>query len=206
MAGCGYRHCYDDSHGADLCRQVRRSVTSWVAKALIAFTCLYSPAVGYVAPGGIDTAPNSSDRVIYEADFYTKFQPQTALDILQRTPGFVLSAPDDGGMLRGFSSNAGNVVIDGQRPTVKSGGLTAYLGRISAARVQRVDLIRGALMGEAQGQTLVANLVLVEDGGRSGNASLELRRAPADRITPKVEASYAIPQKQRPPYQPQYHK
>lgn len=55
---------------------------------------------------------------VYPADFYKPFQPQTALDMLERTPGFILS---EGTSLRGFGNAAGNVLIDGQRPTVKGG-------------------------------------------------------------------------------------
>ncbi|MFD2136948.1 hypothetical protein ACFSLT_20690 [Novosphingobium resinovorum] len=53
---------------------------------------------------------------VYPADFYKPFQPQTALDMLERTPGFLLS---EGTSVRGFGNAAGNVLIDGQRPTVK---------------------------------------------------------------------------------------
>ncbi|MFD2429917.1 hypothetical protein ACFSUK_20805 [Sphingobium scionense] len=55
--------------------------------------------------------PTGPDPV-YPVDFYAPFQPQTALDMLERTPGFLLS---EGNSLRGFGGAAGNVLIDGQR-------------------------------------------------------------------------------------------
>jgi hypothetical protein len=131
--------------------------------------------------------------VIYPAEFYSTFQAQTALDMLLRTPGLVIDYGDAGGALRGFGSGAGNVLVDGQRPTVKSGGLAPVLRRIAAARVERIELLRGGQLGEAQGQSLVANVILRAAAKGSGNLAFELRRAPGDEvITPNAELSYTF--------------
>lgn len=99
-------------------------------------------------------------NVVYGAEYFREFSPQTALDIIRRTPGFVL---DTGIEARGFGATAGNVLIDGQRPTVKTGGITDVLQRIPAARVERVVLMRsGENVSQAQGQSLIANVVLRE--------------------------------------------
>lgn len=125
---------------------------------------------------------------IYPADFYKPFQPQTALDMLERTPGFLLS---QGTSVRGFGGAAGNVLIDGQRPTVKGGGVTEVLRRIAASRVERIVLLRGTDAAEAQGQTLVANVVLRADAGGSGNASLTLTHTADGYISPSARISHA---------------
>lgn len=125
---------------------------------------------------------------VYPADFYASFQPQTALDMLERTPGFLLS---EGSGVRGFGGAAGNVLIDGQRPTVKAGGISAVLRRIAAASVERIVLLHGTDAAEAQGQTLVANLVLRADAGGTGNASLTLSRTADGRIAPAGRISHA---------------
>lgn len=125
---------------------------------------------------------------VYPAEFYAPFQPQTALDMLERTPGFLLS---EGSSLRGFGGAAGNVLIDGQRPTVKAGGIGQLLRRISASRVERILLLRGTDAAEAQGQTLVANVILRADAGGSGNASLTLRHTADGRISPSGQISHA---------------
>lgn len=131
--------------------------------------------------------------VVYPASFFASFRPQTALDMLERTPGFALDAPEDDELQRGFGSNAGNVLVNGARPTVKSGGVEAYLARIGAARVERIELMRGALMAEAQGHSLIANLVLSAEQQPSGQLAFELRRAPGDDIiTPKLDGNYAL--------------
>lgn len=144
-----------------------------------------------IAPPAVETA--QAGVVVYPASFYGAYRPQTALDMLDRTPGFALDAPDADELQRGFGANAGNVLVNGARPTVKSGGVEAYLARINAARVQRIELMRGALMAEAQGHSLVANLVLSAEKEPSGQLAFELRRAPGDDvITPKLDGSHAL--------------
>lgn len=131
--------------------------------------------------------PSGPDPV-YPAEFFAPFQPQTALDMLERTPGFALSG---GSSLRGFGGTAGNVLIDGQRPTVKAGGISEILRRIAASRVERIVLLRGSDAAEAQGQTLVANVILRADAGGSGNALLSLRHTADGHIAPSGRISHA---------------
>ena len=70
--------------------------------------------------------------------------------MVERLPGFTF---DEGSSDRGFGANAGNVLIDGARPTAKSGGLSAALKRIPADQVEKIEIIRGGVGGgEAAGQ------------------------------------------------------
>lgn len=135
----------------------------------------------------VPVVPTGPDPV-YPAAFYDAFQPQTALDMLERTPGFLLS---EGSAVRGFGGAAGNVLIDGQRPTVKAGGITEVLRRIGARQVDRIVLLRGSEAAEAQGQTLVANVIRKADATGSGNAMLELARTEDGRISPTARISHS---------------
>ncbi|MFD2429918.1 hypothetical protein ACFSUK_20810 [Sphingobium scionense] len=74
---------------------------------------------------------------------------------------------------------------------MKAGGITEVLRRIGAARVERIVLLRGTDAAEAQGQTLVANVILRADGGGSGNASLKLSHTRDGRIAPSAQISHA---------------
>ena len=49
--------------------------------------------------------------------------------------------------MRGFAGAAGNVVINGQRPSSKSDTLETMLARIPASRVLRVEVGPGDLFG-----------------------------------------------------------
>ncbi len=164
--------------------------------SLLAGIAVASTGVGSETPETQNPAPSATHPAtvpvgpdpVYPSEFYVPFQPQTALDMLERTPGFILS---EGSSVRGFGGAAGNVLIDGQRPTVKAGGVTEVLKRIAVARVERIVLLRGADAAEAQGQTLVANLILKSDAGGTGNASMTLRHTDEGRIAPSGSVSYA---------------
>ncbi len=123
----------------------------------------------------------------YDAAFFADQRPNTAYDMVRRLPGFAFDA---GATARGFAGTAGNVLVDGERPTSKDDGLDAILIRIPASEVDHIELIRGNAPGiDMQGQTVVANVVrkkidltkivataedlVFEDGHMIPNAALE---------------------------------
>lgn len=102
-----------------------------------------------------------SGQVRFPASFFQRYQPSTAFDMVERVPGFTL---DDGGDRRGFGAAAGNILINGRRPSTKDDLPSALLKRIPASNVGRIELIRGQLRGiDMRGQSVVANIVLRED-------------------------------------------
>lgn len=103
-------------------------------------------------------AQSVKDSVIsYDAAFFAEARPNTALDMIARLPGFSFA---NTGTARGFAGNAGNVLIDGQRPTSKSDDLQSIINRIPASDVERIDVIHGGAPGiDMQGQTIVANII-----------------------------------------------
>ncbi len=123
---------------------------------------------------------------IYSASFFEQYLPQNAREMVDRIPGFSF---DGGSNDRGFGGNAGNVLIDGSRPTSKSGGLHAALVRIPAEQVERIEILRGGVgAGEASGQSVVANVVRKGEG-TSGTWALKFRRAPKGETLPNIEAA-----------------
>ena len=94
----------------------------------------------------------------FEPAFFARFNPVTAEDMVRQLPGFTL---DEGADLRGFGATAGNVLIDGQRPSSKT-SIRDELGRIAAGSVARVELIRASAAGDldVRGYTEIANVVL----------------------------------------------
>jgi outer membrane receptor protein involved in Fe transport len=112
-------------------------------------------------------APDSRNIVSFGPKDFVAFQPTSALDMIQRLPGFTF---DKGASdVRGFNGTAGNVLIDGERPSSKSVPLEDVLRRIAVSAVVRIDLIRGGAPGiDMQGKTVVANIV------RGSNSSSSL--------------------------------
>jgi outer membrane receptor protein involved in Fe transport len=95
--------------------------------------------------------------LVYQAAFFADAQPNTANDMIGRLPGFAF---DGGNSARGFAGTAGNVLIDGQRPTAKTDDLQSILSRIPASDVERIEVIRGGAPGiDMQGHTVVANVI-----------------------------------------------
>ena len=141
--------------------------TVWLAGA--ALCALAAPAMAQTAPSAaqtpIPTGPASpapggdSTRqglLVFEPAFFADARPDTALDMIARLPGFGLDGGDSG--TRGFAGAAGNVLIDGVRPSTKSDDLEQILRRISAAGVARIELIRGGAPGiDMQGRSVIAN-------------------------------------------------
>ncbi|MGI8705102.1 MAG: outer membrane beta-barrel protein [Sphingomicrobium sp.] len=159
---------------------------------------LASAATAQVTPPG--TQPPVADppvaaptqrTTVYEREFFASFAPRTALDIVRRVPGFTLQ--EGNADIRGFAGAAGNVVINGVRPTSKSENLETTLARIPANSVLRVEVGPGDLFGaEYSGKSQVLNVILTAVGGTSGNASLSAQRAFTGRITPNAAGSAMI--------------
>lgn len=128
---------------------------------------------------------------VYEAAFFAAYAPVSALDIARRVPGFTLDFGDED--VRGFGGAAGNVVINGARPSTKSESLEAVLGRIPARRVLRVELGPGDLYGaEYSGKPQVLNVVLSAESGIDGTITASLARRYNGDVSPNASASALI--------------
>ncbi|MBS0471652.1 MAG: TonB-dependent receptor [Proteobacteria bacterium] len=129
--------------------------TRLLAAGCAVMTMLSGAALADDAAGGI---------LVYEPAYFADARPNTAMDMIRRLPGFVF---DDGDSARGFAGTAGNVLIDGQRPTSKTDDLQSVLSRIPAADVARIDLIRGGAPGiDMQGHAVMANVIRKTDNSR----------------------------------------
>lgn len=152
----------------------RRSGQVW--QCLLAGAAMAAEAHGEV----IDTQP-----VIYGAEFFAPFAPQTALDMVERVPGFSI---DEGQDRRGFAGAQGNVLIDGEPPTAKSQEIDDLLARIPASDVVRIELIRSSSAGS--GQAVRVNVVR-RVGGGAGVWTLGFAHAEDGRISPSGDAAYS---------------
>lgn len=137
-----------------------------------------------------DASCTIGDRVIYQPPFFTQFNPITALDMVRRVPGFSI---DSGDNVRGFGGAAGNVLINGQRPSTKSASIFDILSRIGAGSVVQIDLIRGGTGGlDVAGQAVVVNVILREGGATSNPWEFSLvKRRPDGGVRPRGEIFYS---------------
>lgn len=108
------------------------------------------------APAAAQTPARAATQT-YGADYFASFNPVTAEDMVRRLPGFSFDAGDE---RRGFAGAAGNVLINGERPSSKA-ALGEQLSRISARDVLRIDIYAGGGDGtDVGGQTMIADVRL----------------------------------------------
>jgi len=130
----------------------------------------------------------SSDQTVrYDAAFFVRYQPNTALDMVSQVPGFQL---DDGDTTRGFATSAGNVLINGRRPSAKQDRPSATLSRIPASQVLGIELIRGQVQGmDMRGQQAVINVLMHEDAPAAIRWESFLMYSTSGPIKPGIRAS-----------------
>ena len=119
------------------------------------------------SPENADESANST--VVYSSDFFSQYNPVTANDMLDRIPGISLGGGGPGGRGgdRGIGTG-GNLLINGQRIAGKGNSARDQLDRITAAEVDRIEIIRdtsGAL--NVRGASEVINVILLASQSRS---------------------------------------
>jgi hypothetical protein len=152
-----------------------------------------APAAAQIEAPAPATAPpaTSSRTTSYDGAFFAQYAPRTALDIAQRVPGFNLDLGNND--IRGFAAAAGNVVINGARPSSKADTLESTLSRIPARQVSKVEVGPGDLYGaDYASKSQVLNIILSAEGGLDGNVSASVRRLYTGTLVPNGSASALI--------------
>lgn len=140
---------------------IERKLIRFSVASLIMLLGLSAPCTR--AQVATEPAPSAQldQKVNYDSAFFSRYQPNTALDMVKQVPGFQL---DDGDTSRGFATTAGNVLINGRRPSAKQDRPSATLSRIPASQVSGIELIRGQMQGlDMLGQQAVVNVLLRDD-------------------------------------------
>lgn len=118
--------------------------------------------------GDVDSGTTDS-TVVYSAEFFAQFNPITANDMLARIPGITIGGGGDfgGDAGRGLGTG-GNILINGQRVAGKDNSASDQLDRITAAEVERIEIIRDT-SGDlnVRGASEVINIVTSELPSRS---------------------------------------
>ncbi len=131
----------------------------------------------------------AQDQVVsYDPEFFASARPATARDMIDRLPGFSF---DGGDGSRGFSGNAGNVLINGKRPASKNDSLSTVLSRIVADQVERIDVISGGAPGiDMQGKAVVANVIQKLEGATSVVVTAGVYYFNSDRAIPSGQVQF----------------
>lgn len=152
-------------------------LSPWLATAAVSLA-LPQVALAQGAPASEPGAPATGDAarsLTYDIAFFAAFAPRTALDIAQQVPGFQLDLGNSD--TRGFAGAAGNVVINGARPSTKSESIETMLARIPARSVTRVEVAPGAAFGsDYAGKSQVLNVIMSAQSGLDANVTASGRR------------------------------
>lgn len=161
----------------------RKSVCALAGAACMALSLVF-PTIALARAATAAVAAADPNITAYPAAFFTEFRPITSLDMVGRIPGFQFDGGTSG---RGFAGTVGNILIDGERPPVRSDSLASILSRIPAAQVVRIDIVRaGAGSIDMQGKAVVANVIRRPDGGVSGSVSTTLQSNTEGRFQPNL--------------------
>jgi hypothetical protein len=141
--------------------------TLLITTTAAALAMAFAPhALAQDAMGDGAASASSSDQgvLIFTPDFFADQNPNTALDMVQRVPGFSVSDGDGG---RGFEGAVGNILINGARPASKNDSGSSVLSRTLVSQVERIELIRGGAPGiDMQGYSVVVNVILKTESSR----------------------------------------
>lgn len=158
----------------------RRKPRSLAALTLATALCAPAAAMAQTTTAPASAAATATDGSVFTPDYFARFAPQTAYDMLSQVPGFTIVAADT---KRGLGQASENVLINGQRVTDKSGGAVAQLQMVSAGDVLRIEVREAASFGIAGLTGQVANVVL--NTSRKGGGTFSW--------SPAVRAHYAEP-------------
>jgi hypothetical protein len=136
------------------------------------------------APEQAQDAPNNGERIdemdpseaaeqtvqgqVFEPAYFEQFAPRSALEMVERIPGFSIS--DGGGGGRGLGQASQNVLVNGERLSSKSDSASDQLARIPAIDVVRIEIVDGTGLDVPGLTGQVANVV-VDLAGLSGTFS-----------------------------------
>lgn len=136
------------------------------------------------APAAVPVPANGAQRYI-SADF-ARFAPRTALDMVEKIPGFLIVTGTNGGD-RGLGAATENVLIGGERIANKTTDARAALSRIAASDVAYIDIVDGASLSVPGLSGQVANIVLVA-GKRAGGFKTTVRWQPE--LRPRIRDNW----------------
>jgi hypothetical protein len=156
-----------------------------IFSTLICLSYLIAPPTSFASSHQDDLEEDVSTREItgttsevnivsYPRIFFEKFQPLTALDMVEQVPGFQL---ENNNSTRGYGNALGNLLINDRRPTAKQDQPNEILSRIPAGSVERIELIRGQVREiDLMGESNLINIVLKENDGAAIKWEAFLRR------------------------------
>lgn len=141
--------------------------SAWRLLIGVAVAWASAPALATQAPVAAEPALPATGGQRYTAADFDRFAPRTALDMVEKVPGFAIVTGTNGGD-RGLGQATQNVLINGERIANKSTDARSALQRIAATQVAYIDIVDGASLNVPGLTGQVANVVLVAGTATGG--------------------------------------
>ncbi|HEY1077116.1 MAG TPA: TonB-dependent receptor [Fontimonas sp.] len=113
-----------------------------------------------------------SPRLIYDANYFARFEPLSVGDMLKQVPGVAFTSDVgeyDAPKLRGIGTQYTQVMINGQRVAGAEGDRGVFVDRIPAEIVERIEIIRSPTAElDSQGVGGTINIVLKDGANLQG--------------------------------------
>ena len=170
----------------------------WIATAGLIAATLPAPVGAQQPSVPTVSAPKDSRTTVYQAAFFAQYRP--AHRVRHRPARARIHArPRQHAKrerqvdVRGFAGTAGNVVINGARPSTKAETLDVTLSRIPAQRVVRVEVGPGDLYGsDYAGKSQVLNVILSQAAGFDANVTASAKRWSTGYVNTDISGSALI--------------
>ena len=117
---------------------------------------LYLIASTTMTVAGSPALASEAEPRSFERSYFDQFAPQTALEMLERLPGY---SPEDANEARGLGQGGTNVLVNGEPVTGKGRTARARIAQIAASNVVKIEILDGASLGIPGFDGLVANIV-----------------------------------------------
>lgn len=146
------------------------------------YKILFAGMMGSVAMLTVPASAQEDNTVTYDQAYFSQYNAVTLEDMINNIPGGTSMLSDirrDAKYeqtSRGFGSNGAQILINGKRMSGKANDIAANLTRISAAQVERIDLIRGNAEGlDIRSEGILFNVILKEGQSSQSSTLVEAR-------------------------------
>ncbi len=129
-----------------------------ILRAGVRLSAIAALGYGPLAYGQDPQTPGTINS--YALEYFGQYTPRTALDMIERVPGFRLRSSEN---KRGLGQGGANVLINGERISGKTNA-EDQLSRINANNVVRIEIVDGAALDIPGLLGRVANIVTKNTG------------------------------------------
>ncbi|NQZ11698.1 MAG: TonB-dependent receptor plug domain-containing protein, partial [Algicola sp.] len=138
-------------------------------KTLVATAIVASLSVFNAGAEGLALVSTIDDKVIYQPNFFARYAPQTATDMVLQIPGFKLAFGNGQGNVRGLGQGSGNLLLNGKRVSTKDSGPLELLSRIPAENIKSIEILTQGSTELAGQSGQIVNVIYQEANEMNGS-------------------------------------